>query len=104
MAAVGELPGLGEVIAAAGVTGGVVVLGVGVAGLPAGLGEGTAGDLTGGDGIGDAGVVADGEVTGDAGTVVLKDGTKPGHLPQAICSTLKDQLSNTEICKSVVAF
>lgn len=116
MAAVGELLGLGEVVAAAGVTGGVIVLGVGVegvmgepvgeatgaagTGLPAAeVGEGTAGDFTGDDGVGDAGVVADGEVTGDAGTVVLKDGTKPGHLPQVICSTLNAQLSLIEICK-----
>ena len=111
MAAVGGLLGLGEVVAAVGVTDGVGVRGVGVegvtgelngeatggAGLPAELGEGIAGDLTGDDGAGDAGVVADGEVTGDTGIVVLKGGTKPGHLPQVICSTLNDQLSLTEI-------
>lgn len=99
MAAVGELLGLGEFSAAGGVTDGVVTLGVGVArvagdseldggvtgvagdGLPAELGEGTAGGLTGDDAVGDGTVVADGE---DAGTV--KDGTKPGHLPHVICS------------------
>ena len=104
--------GLGEVVAAVGVLDGVVMLGVGVegvegklngegtgvagAGLPAELGEGTADDLSGDDGVGNA----DGEVTGDGGTVVLKDGTKPGHLPQVICSTMNDQLSIefTEIC------
>ena len=113
MAAVGKLLGLGEVVAAAGVTDGVVVLGVGVgvegvtgeldgeatgkagAGLPAELGEGTAGDLTGDEGAGDTGAVGDGEGTGDAGNVVLKDGTKPGHLPQVICSTLNNKISIT---------
>ena len=113
MAAVGGLLWLGEVVAAVGVTDGVVELGVGVegvtgelsgeatgvagAGLPAELGEDSAGDLTGDDGVGDADVVADGEVTGDAGIVVLKDGTKPGHLPQVICSTLNDQLCIAEM-------
>ena len=107
MAAVGELLGLGELIAAGGVPDGVVALGVGVErvagdaelgggvtgvagdGLPAELGEGTTGDLTGDDAVGDGTVVGVGE---DAGTVVLMDGTKPGHLPHVICSTLNDQL------------
>lgn len=78
------------------------------AGLPAELGEGTAGELTGDDGAagcaGAAGVVADGEVTGDAGTVVLKDGTKPGHLPQVICNTQPDQLSIIDSCNPAQSF
>ena len=78
------------------------------AGLAAELSEGTAGELTGDDGAagcaGAAGVVGDGEVTGDAGTVVLKDGTKPGHLPQVTCNTQPDQLSIIDSCKPAQSF
>lgn len=117
MAAVGELLGLGDLTATGGVTDGLVALGVGVARvageldggatgvagdeLPAELGEGAAGDLTGDGGVGDGTVVVDGD---DAGTVVLMDGTKPGHLPHVICSTLNDQLSITEMCNYLRVF